>query len=86
MTKSSRGLTTGLILGILFAVLALGLYLWAPDFKGFIDRSSSQQSMPIWNLFLLLALVNFIYAGISHFLQRKLEEPAQKQGNPDEQG
>ncbi len=84
MNKPSRGLSTGLILGVLFLVLSLGLYIWAPDFTGFANNRGAEPAMPIWNVLLLLALVNFVYAGASHFLQRKLEQHPQEPRKPDE--
>ena len=83
MKKTSPGLITGLVLGVVCLTLALGLYIWAPDFMGFYNRPGAQPAMPVWNLLLLLALVNFIYAGVSHFLQRKIDQESQDSKKPD---
>jgi len=84
LKKTSPGLVTGLVLGGLCLILALGLYLWAPDFMGFTSRPGARPAMPVWNLLLLLALVNFAYAGISHYLQRKIDQLAKEVKKPDE--
>ena len=70
--------------GILCLTLALGLYIWAPDFNGFINRPVAQPAMPVWKLLLLLSLVNFAYAGITYFLQRKIDQVAKETSKPDE--
>jgi amino acid transporter len=84
LNKSSPGLLTGLVLGVLCLTVALGLYAWAPDFIGFYNRPGAQPAMPVWNLLLLLALVNFVYAGVSYFLQRKVDQAAKEARKPDE--
>ena len=84
MNKTSPGLVTGLVLGILCLTIALGLYIWAPDFTGFFNRPGAQPAMPVWALLLLLALVNFAYAGVSYFLQRKIDQVAKETRKPDE--
>jgi amino acid transporter len=84
LKKTSPGLVTGLVLGVICLTLALGLYIWAPDFMGFFDRPGAKPAMPVWNLLLLLALVNFAYAGVSHYLQRKIDQIAKESRKPDE--
>jgi hypothetical protein len=84
LNKTSPGLVTGLVLGIVCLTIAAGLYIWAPDFFGFFNRSGAQPAMPVWTLLLLLALVNFVYAGVSYFLQRKIEQVAKETRKPDE--
>ena len=84
MNKTSPGLMTGLVLGMLCLIVALGLYIWAPDFIGFYNRSGAQPAMPVWNLLLLLALVNFVYAGVSYFVQRKVDQAAKESRKLDE--
>jgi hypothetical protein len=81
--KSSPGLYTGLTLGGLCLIVGLGLYLWAPDFTGFFNRAGAQPALPVWTLLLLLALVNFIYAGISYYLQRKIDKISQEEKKPE---
>lgn len=83
MKKTSPGLITGLVLGAVCLTLALGLYIWAPDFMGFYNRPGAQPAMPVWTLLLLLALVNFTYAGVSHFLQRKIDQESKDSKKPD---
>ncbi len=83
MNKNSPGVITGLVLGIVCLTLGLGLYLWAPGFTGFFSRPSAQPVIPVWTLLLLLALVNFVYAGISNFLQRKLGQSVEKSSKPE---
>jgi hypothetical protein len=83
LKKTSPGLITGLVLGVVCLTLALGLYIWAPDFMGFYNRPGAQPAMPVWTLLLLIALVNFIYAGVSNFLQRKTEQIASESKKPD---
>ena len=83
MNKTSPGLVTGLVLGVICLTLGLGLYIWAPNFIGFFSRPGAQPAMPVWTL-LLLALVNFIYAGLSYFLQRKIGQVAQESRKPDQ--
>lgn len=84
MSKTSPGLVTGLVLGIICLTIAIGLYIWAPDFSGFFNRPGAQPAMPVWTLLLLLALVNFAYAGVSYFLQRKIDQVAKEARKPDE--
>jgi len=84
LKKTSPGLVTGLVLGLLCLTLALGLYLWAPDFMGFVSRPGARPAMPVWNLLMLLALVNFAYAGVSHLLQRKIDQLAKEVKKADE--
>ncbi len=84
LRKSSPGLVTGLILGVLCLTLAIGLYIWAPNFTGFFNRPGAQPAMAVWTLMLLLAIVNFAYAGISHFLQRKIDQVAKETKKPNE--
>ncbi len=84
MNKTSPGLMTGLVLGTLCLIIALGLYIWAPEFTGFFNRAGAQPAMPVWTLLLLLALVNFAYAGITYFLQRKIDQAAKEPKKPDE--
>jgi len=84
LKKTSPGLVTGLVLGVLCLTLATGLYIWAPNFMGFYNRPGAQPAMPVWTLLLLLALVNFAYAGISYFLQRKIDQVAKENRKPDE--
>lgn len=84
MKKTSPGLVTGLILGILCLTLSLGLFIWAPGFTGFFNRPGAQPAMPVWNLLLLLALVNFVYAGLSYYLQHKIDQVAKETRKPDE--
>jgi O-antigen ligase len=83
LKKTSPGLITGLVLGAVCLTLALGLYIWAPDFMGFYNRPGAQPAMPVWTLLLLLALVNFTYAGVSHFLQRKIDQESKDSKKPD---
>ena len=83
MKKTSPGLFTGLVLGVICLTMALGLYIWAPDFMGFYNRPGAQSAMPVWTLLLLLALVNFTYAGVSHYLQRKIDKIANETKKPD---
>jgi heme/copper-type cytochrome/quinol oxidase subunit 1 len=83
LKKTSPGLITGLVLGVVCLTLALGLYIWAPDFMGFYNRPGAQPAMPVWTLLLLLALVNFTYAGVSHFLQRKIDQESKDSKKPD---
>ena len=78
MKKTSPGVLTGIVLGTLCLTAGLGVYLWAPGFTGFFDRPGVQPAMPVWTLLLLLALVNFLYAALTWFLQRKIDQVAQK--------
>ena len=71
MKKTSNGVISGLALGGLCLILGLGLYLFAPSFNGFFNRPGAEPAMPVWGLLILLALINFIYAGLSYYLQRK---------------
>jgi hypothetical protein len=84
LKKTSPGLVTGLVLGVICLTLALGLYIWEPNFFGFYNRPGAQPAMPVWTLLLLLALVNFAYAGVSNFLQHKIDLLAQESRKPDE--
>jgi hypothetical protein len=84
LKKTSPGLITGLGLGFLCLTLALGLYIWAPDFTGFLDRSVAQTPLPVWKLLALLSVVNFTYAGVTYFLQRKIDQVAKEPPKPDE--
>ncbi len=84
MNKTSPGLVTGLVLGVTCLTLALGLYIWAPNFTGFFSRPGIQPAMPVWTLLLLLALVNFVYAGLSYFLQHKIDQVAKGTRKPDQ--
>jgi hypothetical protein len=84
LNKKSPGLVTGLVLGLLCLTLGLGMYIWAPGFTGFFNRLSAQPAMPVWILLLLLALVNFVYAGLSYYLQRKIDQVAKGSRKSDE--
>jgi len=69
--KNAPGFTSGLVLGIIFLVVGLGILILAPEFSGFYERVEPNERMPIWALMLGLALVNFLYAVISQFLGKK---------------
>jgi hypothetical protein len=78
LKKTSPGVLTGIVLGVLCLLVGLGVYLWAPGFTGFFNRPGAQPAMPVWTLLILLAAVNFVYAWLSWFLQRKIDQVAQK--------
>jgi hypothetical protein len=78
LKKTSPGLVTGLVLGGVCLALGLGLYIWEPNFFGFYNRPGAQPAMPVWKLMLLLALVNFVYAGVSNFVQHKIDQVAKE--------
>ena len=83
MKKTSPGVLTGIVLGGLCLIAALGVYLWAPGFTGFFNRPGAQPAMPVWTLLILLAVVNFVYAGLSWFLQYKIDQVTQKTEKKD---
>jgi hypothetical protein len=72
--KKAPGLSTGLVLGVLCLIGAIALRIWAPDFTGFYNRGLTDPPMPFWSLLLILAVVNFIYAGFSQYIQRKANQ------------
>ena len=83
MKKTSPGVLTGIVLGGLCLIAGLGVYLWAPGFTGFFNRPGAQPAMPVWTLLILLAVVNFVYAGLSWFLQYKIDQVTQKTEKKD---
>ncbi len=60
------------ILGSLFLVAALALWLWNPAFSGFFDRGQGEPPLPIWAVLLGLAGLNYAHALITTYSYRKI--------------
>lgn len=69
--KTSPGLSSGLVMGALFLIASVAVYFIAPDFSGFYERVEAESRMPIWALLLGFSLVNFAYALISYFIEKR---------------
>lgn len=83
MRKLPQGVSTGVILGVLCLAGALGFWIFAPDFSGLVERDTDGSTLPVWTVLAILALVNFVYAGLSVAASRRDQTEAKK---PDEPG
>ncbi len=75
--KNASGTITGTFFGTLFLIGGIALWIFAPDFSGFFDRGHSEDALPVWVLLLILAALNYGYAGLSRYLSaRTAQTPA----------
>ena len=82
--KTNSGALTGIFIGTLFLLIGISLSIWAPNFSGFFDRGLSEPVLPAWVILIGLAFVNYIYAGLSVFIQSKIH-PTKKAGSEDQE-
>lgn len=82
--RNSPGYVTGSILGAVCLLSGLGLLIFAPEFSGFFDRGQSGDAIPVWMLLIGFAVLNFVYALVSHFISIRTNnstaaQPGQKE-------
>jgi hypothetical protein len=73
LKKNSPGFITGTVLGTLCLLGAVAMRIFQPDFTGFFDRGHSESAMQVWMLLLGIAVVNYAYAGLSFWIQRRTQ-------------
>jgi hypothetical protein len=84
--KKSPGFISGLTIGTICLIAGLVLRVSAPDFSGFFERDHSEAVLPIWVLLIGLAILNFIFAGLSQSMQgRTIKDDRPSAGREDEQ-
>ena len=74
MNKKSPGFVTGIVLGTICLFGGIAMRIFQPDFTGFFDRGHSESAVEVWTLLLGIAVLNFAYAGLSYWIQRRADK------------